>query len=190
MSEFLAEHAIDADAPRALARKALIQVHCHDHALAKPEAEKKALQQVGVEAEIMPNGCCGMAGSFGFEAEKYPWSVKIAEHALLPRLRDAPPDAAIVASGFSCREQIEQLTGRKTLHLAEMMADALGVLPPPLPPARNFGRQLAIAGGIVAGGFVLAALTSRAAARNRHSTSRPALPDPQPRPAQQHQPSL
>ncbi|MBV9586254.1 MAG: FAD-binding oxidoreductase [Alphaproteobacteria bacterium] len=190
LSEFLAEHAIDADTARTGTRKALIQVHCHDHALAKPEAEKKALQQVGIEAEIMPNGCCGMAGSFGFEAEKYPWSVKIAEHALLPRLRAAQPDSAIVASGFSCREQIEQLTGRKTQHLAEIMADALGVLPPPLPPARNFGRQLAIAGGIVAGGFVLAALTSRAAARSRHSTSRPALPDPQPRSARQHQPSV
>src|SRR5205823_9692578 len=100
-----------------------IQVHCHEHALAKPEAERTVLQQLGIDAEIMPNGCCGMAGSFGFEAGKYPWSVKIAEHALLPRLRQAEPDAAIVASGFSCREQIEQLTGRKTQHIAEIMAE-------------------------------------------------------------------
>ena len=108
-----------------------------------------------------------MAGSFGFEAAKYPVSVKIAEHALLPRLRQAEQDAVIVASGFSCREQIEQLTGRKTQHVAEIMADALGVLPPSPPPSRNFGRQLAIAGGVAAGAFVLAALTSRAAASYR-----------------------
>jgi Fe-S oxidoreductase len=152
LSEFLAEHRIETDrTPHQ--RKALIQVHCHEHALAKPEAEKTALQQLGVEAEIMPNGCCGMAGSFGFEAAKYPWSVKIAEHALLPRLILAEPDAAIVASGFSCREQIEQLTGRKTQHIAEIMADALGVLPPP--PPRGLDRQFAIGAGILALGVAV-----------------------------------
>jgi Fe-S oxidoreductase len=168
-SEFLAEHNIEAanEARRAPSRrKALIQVHCHEHALAKPEAEKTVLQKIGVESEIMPNGCCGMAGSFGFEARKYPVSVKIAEHALLPRLRHAEPDAAIVASGFSCREQIEQLTGRQTKHIAELMADALGVLPPP-PPPRGFDRQFAIGAGIALGAIVLAALTSRAAASYR-----------------------
>src|SRR5437660_6499814 len=51
-------------------RKALIQVHCHEHALANPEAERTVLQQLGVDAEIMPNGCCGMAGSFGFGVGK------------------------------------------------------------------------------------------------------------------------
>jgi len=165
LSEFVAEHALETDRPLHH-RKALIQVHCHEHALAKPEAEKTVLQQIGVEAEIMPNGCCGMAGSFGFEAAKYPVSVKIAEHALLPRLRQAEPDAVIVASGFSCREQIEQLTGRKTQHVAEVMADALGIVPSP-PPPHNFGRQLAIAGGIAVAGLTLAALTSRAAASYR-----------------------
>ena len=169
MSEFVAEHRIETDrTPHQ--RKALIQVHCHEHALAKPELEKQTLEQFGVDAEIMPNGCCGMAGSFGFEAAKYPWSVKIAEHALLPRLRQAEPDAAIVASGFSCREQIEQLTGRKTQHLAEIMADALGVLPPP-PPPRAPDRQFAIAAVAIAGvalaGLALAAVTSRVAASYR-----------------------
>src|SRR5205085_10546029 len=141
-SEFLAEHRIDTDRPLHH-RKALIQLHWHEHARAKPEAERTVLQQLGVEAEIMPNGCCGMAGSFGFEAAKYPWSVKIAEHTLLPRLADAEPNTAIVASGFSCREQIEQLTGRKTQHVAEIMADALSVLPPPSPPL-GLDRQFAI----------------------------------------------
>jgi hypothetical protein len=75
-----------------------------------------------------------------------------------------PSDATVIASGFSCREQIEQLTGHKTRHLSEVMAEAMGVLPPPAPPSRGLGRQLAIAGGILAGGFLLAALTSHAAA--------------------------
>jgi Fe-S oxidoreductase len=160
LSEFLAEHRIDTDRPLHH-RKALIQVHCHEHALAKPDAERTVLQQLGVDAEIMPNGCCGMAGSFGFEAAKYPWSVKIAEHALLPRLRETEPDAAIVASGFSCREQIEQLTGRKTQHIAEIMVEALGVLPPPSPP-RGLDRQFAIAAGVLAFGVVIGAALSAA----------------------------
>jgi Fe-S oxidoreductase len=155
LSEFLAEHRIETERPLR-DRKALIQVHCHEHALGKPETEKTTLQQFGIEAQIMPNGCCGMAGSFGFEAAKYPWSVKIAEHALLPRLRQAEPDSAIVASGFSCREQIEQLTGRKTQHIAEMMADALGVLPPP-PPPRPLDRQFAVAASVLALGVVVGA---------------------------------
>jgi Fe-S oxidoreductase len=167
LSEFVAEHRIETDRTPPQ-RKALIQVHCHEHALAKPAAEKRVLQQLGVDAEIMPNGCCGMAGSFGFEAAKYPWSLKVAEHALLPRLRQAEPGTAIVASGFSCREQIEQLTGRKTQHLAEIMADALGVLPPP-PPPRALDRQFAIGigvaiGGVALAGLALAVVTSRAAA--------------------------
>ena len=154
------DRGFDNDMP-ATHRKVLIQVHCHEHALGRPEAERTVLQQLGVDAEIMPNGCCGMAGSFGFEAAKYPWSVKIAEHALLPRLRRAEPDAAIVASGFSCREQIEQLTGRKTRHLAEIMADALGVLPPP-PPPRGLDRQFAIGAGILALGLVIGVAFSAA----------------------------
>jgi Fe-S oxidoreductase len=80
---------------------------------------------MGVEAELMPTGCCGMAGSFGFEAEKHHWSMKIAERALLPKLRSAPEDTLIVADGFSCREQIEQSTGRPALHLAEVLRAGL-----------------------------------------------------------------
>ena len=68
-SEFVAEHGVESERPPRR-RKALIQVHCHEHALAQPKTEEKVLQQLGVAAEIMPNGCCGMAGSFGFEAAK------------------------------------------------------------------------------------------------------------------------
>ena len=89
-----------------------------------PAAEKKVLHRLHADAEVMPTGCCGMAGSFGFETAKYDVSVRIAEHALLPRLRQAAPDTVVLANGFSCREQIEQGTGRATLHLAELIADA------------------------------------------------------------------
>lgn len=102
----------------------LVQLHCHHHAVLKPAAEKKVLQNVGVDPEILSAGCCGMAGSFGFEAEKYGISMQAAERALLPRLRQAP-DAAVLANGFSCREQIEQALHRPTLHLAELLARAL-----------------------------------------------------------------
>jgi Fe-S oxidoreductase len=104
---------------------ALVQLHCHHHAVLKPEAEKKVLEHVGVEHEVLSAGCCGMAGSFGFEAAKYDISMKAAERALLPRLRQAASDTAVLANGFSCREQIEQALHRPTLHLADLLARAL-----------------------------------------------------------------
>ena len=71
-------------------------------------------------------GCCGMAGAFGFErGEHYDVSMKIAERALLPAARRAPEDTLLIADGFSCREQIEQTTGRHPLHLAEVLSMAL-----------------------------------------------------------------
>jgi hypothetical protein len=72
--------------------------------------------------EVVPSGCCGMAGSFGFEAEKYDMSIAAAERVLLPRLRAIPEDTLVLANGFSCREQIEQCTGRRTVHVAEAVA--------------------------------------------------------------------
>jgi hypothetical protein len=68
-----------------------------------------------------------MAGSFGFEADHYDISMKIGEHVLLPAVREAPQDTLILANGFSCREQIEQTTGRKTFHSCEIMNMALGL---------------------------------------------------------------
>jgi len=70
-------------------------------------------------------GCCGMAGSFGFEHDKYEVSAAIGELELLPAVRNAPPDWLIIADGFSCREQIAQGTGRHALHLAEVLQLAL-----------------------------------------------------------------
>jgi Fe-S oxidoreductase len=104
---------------------ALVHLHCHHHAVIKPDAEHWLLDCVGLDYEVLNAGCCGMAGSFGFEAGKYDVSIKIAEQALLPRVRGASADTSIIADGFSCREQIEQTTGRSTRHIAEVLANAL-----------------------------------------------------------------
>jgi Fe-S oxidoreductase len=106
------------------APQALVHAHCHQHAVLDAEAELRLLKACGVEAQPLPPGCCGMAGSFGFEAGKYEVSMAIGERVLLPAVRAAPSRRVVVASGFSCREQIEQGTGRATLHSAELLAKA------------------------------------------------------------------
>ena len=88
-------------------------------------ADVQVLRAAGLEVEAPDTGCCGMAGSFGFRQETEAASRRIAELALLPRLRAAEPDTRVVANGFSCREQIEGLGGRSTQHLAEVLAAAL-----------------------------------------------------------------
>jgi Fe-S oxidoreductase len=122
LTEFLNERG-HSFAPRP-ATAALVQLHCHHHAVLDARAEAAILQGCGVEAEILHGGCCGMAGAFGFEADKIAVSRSAGERVLLPRVRSAPPDTLILANGFSCREQIEQETGRATLHVAELLAMA------------------------------------------------------------------
>jgi Fe-S oxidoreductase len=100
-------------------------LHCHHHAVIKPKSEQWVLDRLGLAYEFLPSGCCGMAGSFGFEAEKYDVSMTAAERVLLPRIRTAAPDTILLANGFSCREQIEQATGRKTTHVAELIGQSL-----------------------------------------------------------------
>jgi FAD/FMN-containing dehydrogenase/Fe-S oxidoreductase len=107
------------------AAEALVQIHCHHHAVLDPQAEMRVLDASGVKAEALASGCCGMAGSFGFEAEKYEVSMAAAERVLLPAVRAADPATLILANGFSCREQIEQGSGRPTLHVAEVLARGL-----------------------------------------------------------------
>jgi hypothetical protein len=84
-----------------------------------------ALRWAGFEVSEVDSGCCGMAGSFGFDEEKFDVSMAIGELELLPAVRHAPPDSLIIADGFSCREQIAQSTDRHALHLAEVIATAL-----------------------------------------------------------------
>jgi FAD/FMN-containing dehydrogenase/Fe-S oxidoreductase len=101
---------------------ALVHIHCHHHAIITAASERAVLERMGLDYEVLASGCCGMAGSFGFETDKYDVSMKIGEQVLLPRVRNAPENVAIIANGFSCREQIEQATGRQTMHIAELMA--------------------------------------------------------------------
>ena len=89
------------------------------------QPELRLLAAAGYEVEAPDSGCCGMAGSFGFKPEHYAASQKIGESVLLPKVRAAADDTLIVTNGFSCREQIEQSAGRKTLHLAEVLASTL-----------------------------------------------------------------
>jgi len=120
-SEFLEHDCHDAALPK-IEQEALVHVHCHHHAIIKSDAEIAVLDRIELDYEVLKSGCCGMAGSFGFEADKYAVSMTAGERVLLPRVRAAPTSTVILADGFSCREQIEQATGRPTLHLAELLA--------------------------------------------------------------------
>ncbi|MGD0570910.1 MAG: FAD-linked oxidase C-terminal domain-containing protein [Candidatus Sulfotelmatobacter sp.] len=124
LSEFLETHAKNFALPR-LNRKALVHGHCHHKSLMKMTAEEAVLRRIGVDFQTPAPGCCGMAGSFGFEADKYDISIAIGELELLPAVRHAPPDWLIIADGFSCREQIAQGSPRRALHLAEVLQMAL-----------------------------------------------------------------
>jgi FAD/FMN-containing dehydrogenase/Fe-S oxidoreductase len=106
--------------------RALVHGHCHQKAVLGMQSELRLLAAAGYEVEAPDSGCCGMAGSFGFKPEHYAASQKVAESVLMPKVRAAASDTAIVSNGFSCREQIEQSAGRKTLHLAEVLAGTLG----------------------------------------------------------------
>ena len=101
---------------------ALLHGHCHHKALGKLDAERGYLQQACGSVTAPDTGCCGMAGPFGFEREKYAVSQLLGERVLLPAVRAAGANALIVSGGFSCREQIAQGTGRQALHLAEVLA--------------------------------------------------------------------
>jgi Fe-S oxidoreductase len=126
LSEFLEQRANNDSFPLPrLARRALIHGHCHHKAIMKMTAEEAMLRRIGVEFTSPAPGCCGMAGAFGFEKEKYDVSKAIGELELLPAVRQAPTDWLIVADGFSCREQIAQESDRHAFHLAEVLQMAL-----------------------------------------------------------------
>ncbi|MBC7804041.1 MAG: FAD-binding oxidoreductase, partial [Candidatus Parcubacteria bacterium] len=116
--------------PPAIGGTALLHGHCHQKALASTRADVALLEAAGIQTSAPETGCCGMAGSFGFRPETYETSVKIANLSLLPKVHAAAAGSFIVANGFSCREQIEDLGNRETLHLADVLATTLaGALP-------------------------------------------------------------
>ncbi len=93
----------------------------------KMDNEQTLLKKLGLEFEILNAGCCGMAGSFGYEkGEKYTVSVKAAERELAPAIRKVMADTLIIADGFSCRTQIYDQTGHKALHLVEVIKLGMG----------------------------------------------------------------
>ena len=125
LSEFLDTEA-DGYKPPRLQRKALVHGHCHHKSIMGMEAEMKLLKDMGLEVQAPEDGCCGMAGSFGFEqGEHFDVSIACGERVLLPAVRKADKDTLIIANGFSCQEQIEQTTDRHALHLAQVIVMAL-----------------------------------------------------------------
>jgi FAD/FMN-containing dehydrogenase/Fe-S oxidoreductase len=103
-------------------RAVAIHAHCHAKALSDVSALKRLAEGVpGVSATLLNTGCCGMAGAYGMMKKNYALSLQVAE-PLIEKLRALPPGTAVVASGTSCRQQIEHLTGRRPLHMAELLA--------------------------------------------------------------------
>ena len=121
LSEFLLKH--DVEIPK-LNKKAIAHIHCHHRAVMGIQNEEKILQKMALDYQILDSGCCGMAGSFGFEKDHYQISVDIANLVLLPAIRTASAESLIIADGFSCREQIRQLTGQHAVHLADVLLQA------------------------------------------------------------------
>jgi Fe-S oxidoreductase len=107
---------------RAVPGKVVVQGHCHQKALVGTAAMVRLLRRVpGCEVIDLDAGCCGMAGSFGYEKEHYEVSRLVGEQRLFPALRPLSADDAIVAPGFSCRMQIDHFTGRSAVHPALLL---------------------------------------------------------------------
>nr|WP_222850380.1 FAD-binding and (Fe-S)-binding domain-containing protein [Allosaccharopolyspora coralli] len=123
-AEFLERHAPGWTPPH-VHKESISQVHCHQHAVTGYEPDEKLLRTAGVDNTRLDSGCCGLAGNFGFERGHYEVSQACGEQALLPAVREADADTLVLADGFSCRTQIEQATGRRAAHVAEILADAL-----------------------------------------------------------------
>ena len=111
-----------------LAADVIVHGHCHQTALFGMQGDSALLNKLGVKWKLLDTGCCGMAGSFGFNAEHYALSQKIGEDKLFPAVREAiaaNAETIVLTNGFSCREQIAQETDRHALHLAEVLQMAL-----------------------------------------------------------------
>ena len=124
LSEFLEKFAPGFEIPK-LQRKAVVHGHCHHKSLMKMNDEVSLLKKMGLEADVLDSGCCGMAGAFGFEKEHYDVSIACGERVLLPAVRKATNDTLLISDGFSCREQVRQTTDRMPMHLSEVIQMAL-----------------------------------------------------------------
>lgn len=124
LAEVLREQAPDWVPPR-VGGEALVQVHCHQHAVMGFDADRALMRSAGITAVEPAQGCCGLAGNFGFEQGHYEVSQAVGELTILPAAREAEADTEILADGFSCRTQIAQGTPRRARHLAELLAERL-----------------------------------------------------------------
>jgi Fe-S oxidoreductase len=116
LGEFLGRHE-----PPPLPGKALLHGHCHQKATGGLDGTREVLERMGLEVDVPDSGCCGMAGSWGYEKGHYDVSIACGERVLFPAVRRADPETLVVADGFSCRSQIEAGTGREALHLAQVL---------------------------------------------------------------------
>jgi Fe-S oxidoreductase len=124
LSEYLVRDDVQWSSPR-LERRAVVHAHCHHRSLLGTDAQERVLSRLGLDYRLLDSGCCGMAGSFGFQEDKYDVSIRCAERVLLPAVRAAAPQTLILADGFSCYEQIRQTTGRAPLHVSQVLDMAL-----------------------------------------------------------------
>ena len=110
--------------PEGEAAQAVLWGHCHHRATGGVDSEQQVLEQMGVSTDSVVGGCCGLAGSWGFENGKWQISLDCGEQTFLPAARSAPAEAVVVANGFSCQTQLQQApgTGRQAMHLAQVMA--------------------------------------------------------------------
>lgn len=147
LAEFLEKKAPDFKIPT-LTSKAVVHGHCHHKAIMKMKSDETLLKKMQLDYELLDSGCCGMAGYFGYEAgNHYEVGKAAGERVLLPIVRKADPDTIIVADGFSCREQIEQETGRKGLHTAQVLQMALRNEDTELPfPEKKYADAMALKG--------------------------------------------
>jgi FAD/FMN-containing dehydrogenase/Fe-S oxidoreductase len=106
-------------------KKALLHGHCHQKALVGTAPTVAALRWAGFDVQEVDSGCCGMAGSFGFEREHYDISISLGNRRLAPAVKAAPVETEIVAPGISCRQQIQHLAGRRAKHPAEVLLESL-----------------------------------------------------------------
>ncbi|MEV1044412.1 FAD-binding and (Fe-S)-binding domain-containing protein [Streptomyces sp. NPDC049916] len=122
-AEYLEEYAPGWTPPR-VDRTVVGQTHCHQHAVLGDGADRRLRERMGLTGELS-GGCCGLAGNFGFEQGHWEVSVACAQEQLLPSVRESGPGVEVLADGFSCRTQLDQLAGRRARHLAEVIAEAL-----------------------------------------------------------------
>ncbi|WP_207569488.1 FAD-binding and (Fe-S)-binding domain-containing protein [Mycolicibacterium rhodesiae] len=163
IAELLAERAPEWR-PRERDGKAIMQPHCHQHAILGVGDEHELLDRTGLSTEILDAGCCGLAGNFGFERGHYDVSVTCAEDKLMPAVRAADATTSVIADGFSCRTQIAHLApDRVPRHSVEVLADGIG--------NHDGDRRGPRAGHLAAAGTAVALTASLALLRHRNKAS-------------------